>query len=114
MIASAGLDWATTHLADVAQRADSNASALETEAAIARQSAVRRSLDLITEGRRGFAQFVLTRSVEQQFKILTGQPTLLPPTCPCGGRCPHGLPHAVTASDGEAEAATVTASSGAS
>jgi hypothetical protein len=56
-----------------------------------RHASVRRALDLIRDGRRGYAVFVLTRSVERQARI-SGVGMADIPACPCGGRNPECRP----------------------
>jgi hypothetical protein len=53
-----------------------------------RRAVVRRALALIVEGRPGYAEFVLARSVMRQARI-AGLGDIEIPACPrCGTRCP--------------------------
>jgi hypothetical protein len=55
-----------------------------------RHAAVRKTIELIRQGRPGMAQFVLTRSVMRQARI-AGLGDIEIPACPrCGGGCDHG------------------------
>jgi hypothetical protein len=60
-------------------------------AAAERKAAIGCALKLIHRGRRGYALFVLTRSVERQNRILGGGTVPVHPTCPCRGRCSNGV-----------------------
>ncbi|WP_248582573.1 hypothetical protein [Nocardioides sp. InS609-2] len=57
-----------------------------------RRSAVRRAVELLAErpSRRGYALFVLVRSVERQARIAGAGSIPIEPLCACGERCLHG------------------------
>ncbi len=55
-----------------------------------RHDGVRRALDLIVDDQPGRALYTLVRSVERQARIAGLGTHPMQPTCPCGGRCPHG------------------------